>query len=141
MKTEDEDAGQIFVEMLKEDIRKIYKHFDFNKEMIFTKEKKIDYRNATKCWICKEDFDDEKDVKVRYHCHFTGKYPGAAHSSCNLRFKIPTFTSVVFHNWANYDAHLFVINLGKTEGKIKCIPNTDEKYISFSKNIQVGSFF
>ena len=31
-------------------------------------------------------------------------------------------------------------NLGKTEGNIKCIPNTDEKYISFSKNIQVGSF-
>ena len=23
---------------------------------------------------------------------------------------------------------------------VKCIPNTNEKYISFSKNIQVGSF-
>ena len=25
--------------------------------------------------------------KVRYHCHYTGKYRGAAHSICNVRHK------------------------------------------------------
>jgi len=35
---------------------------------------------------------------------------------------------------------LFIKNLGKTQGEIKCIPNTEEKYISFSKIIPVDSF-
>ena len=99
-KTEDEDVAQIFVEMLEEDIRKIYKDFDFDKDMIFTDEDKKDYKKATKCWICKEDFDDDVDLcnndKVRDHCHFTGKYCGAAHSSCNLRLKKNNFTPACY---------------------------------------------
>ena len=31
-------------------------------------------------------------------------------------------------------------NLGKSEGNIKCIPNNEEKYISFSKDIVVGEY-
>ena len=27
--------------------------------------------------------------KVRDHCHYTGKYRGAAHSICNLKFNVP----------------------------------------------------
>ena len=41
---------------------------------------------------------------------------------------------------SGYDSHLFVKNLGKSEGNIDCIPNNEEKYISFSKNIKVGSY-
>ena len=43
------------------------------------------------CYICKKEFDksDKKHYKVRYHCHYTGKYRGAAHNICNLRYKIP----------------------------------------------------
>ena len=36
--------------------------------------------------------------KVRYHCHFTGKYRVAAHSTCNLKFNVPSEFPVVFHN-------------------------------------------
>jgi hypothetical protein len=43
----------------------------------------------------------------------------------------------VFHNLSGYDAHLFIKKLG---GKIKCIPNNEEKYISFSKEVIVDSF-
>ena len=32
---------------------------------------------------------------------------------------------------------MFIKNLGKTQGSIKCIPNNEEKYISFSKDIVV----
>ena len=79
-------------------------------------------------------------MPVRDHCHLTGKYRGAAHNACNLKFKIPKFTPVIFHNLANCDSHLFIKNLGKTRGEIKCIPNNEEKYISFSKIIPVDSF-
>ena len=34
-----------------------------------------------KCWICDEYI--EGDIKVRDHCHFTGKYRGSALRDCN----------------------------------------------------------
>ena len=77
---------------------------------------------------------------MRDHCHFTGKYRGVAQNLCNLQFKKTKFTPVIFHNLSGYDAHLFVKNLGKTDGNIKCIPNNEEKYISFSKDIIVGEY-
>ena len=42
---------------------------------------------------------------------------------------------VIFHNLSGYDSHLFIKQLGKSEGDINCIPNNEEKYISFSKSI------
>ena len=81
-----------------------------------------------------------KIKKVRDHCHFTGRYRGAAHNLCNLKYRKPNFTPVVFHNLSGYDSHLFIKNLGFSEGNFNCIPNNEEKYISFSKKIQVGSY-
>jgi len=74
---------------------------------------------------------------VRDHCQLTGDYRGAAHNDCNLKCKIPTFYPIFIHNLSEYDAHLFIKNLG---GKISCIPNTEEKYISFSRRIVVNTF-
>ena len=108
--------------------------------MIFGKEEKERFDKETECWICNGEFDDDKNYKVRDHCHFTGKYRGAAHNSCNLKYKKPIFTPVVFHNLSGYDSHLFIKNLGFSEGNIDCIPNNEEKYISFTKRIQVGSY-
>ena len=54
--------------------------------------------------------------------------------------KNPKFIPVIFHNLQNYDSHLFIKNLGVTEGEINCIVKTEEKYISFSKNIIVDEF-
>ena len=47
---------------------------------------------------------------------------------------------MIFHNLSGYDSHLFVKNLGKSEGNIKCIANNKEKYISFAKEIVVGEY-
>ena len=50
----------------------------FNKELVMTKEDNENFKDSTKCWICDEDYVN-KDVKVRNHCHTTGKYRGFAH--------------------------------------------------------------
>ena len=78
-------------------------------------------------------------MKVRDHCHYTGKFRGAAHLDSNRKFKKPEFTPVFFHNLANYDSHLFVRNLGLEDGvlEVKCIPNNEGKYISFSVIIEL----
>ena len=47
---------------------------------------------------------------------------------------------MVFHNLSGYDSHLFIKNLGFSEGNIDCIPNNEEKYISFSKKIRVVTY-
>ena len=68
--------------------------------------------------------------KVRDHCHFTGKFRGAAHSWCNLqtksKFKIP----VILHNFRGYDSHL-IMRSGNFESykRISCIANNLEKYM------------
>ena len=134
-----EDVSRKFVEMLEEDIKKIFQQFNFSKKMVISSQEQKDFLNAEFCWICQKKFKkDEK--KVRDHDHFTGKFRGAAHNKCNLQFKKPQFTPVIFHNLSGYDAHLFVKNLGVSEGNIKCIPNNEEKYISFSKEIVVDSW-
>ena len=133
-----EDAAQKFVEMLEEDIKIITNIPE--KKMIFGKKEKEQFDKETKCWICKEEFNDDKIYKVRDQCHFTGRYRGAVHNKCNLNYRKPNFTPVVFHNLSGYDSHLFIKNLGFSEGNIDCIPNNEERYISFTKRIQVGSY-
>ena len=99
-------------------------------------------RNSGKCIICKQDLDDE--TKVRDHCHLTGIFRGAAHNGCNLNYQIPKFFPVLFHNLSGYDSHLFIKKLRSVDDddgeQINCIPNNEEKYISFSKKIVVDKF-
>ena len=47
---------------------------------------------------------------------------------------------MVFHDFSGYDSHVFIKSLGFSEGNIDCIPNNEERYISFTKRIQVGSY-
>ena len=74
-------------------------------------------------------------VTVLGHCHITGKYRGAAHNACNLKLQLNPKTTtipVVFHNLRGYDSHLLMHAISKVDGRVSCIPNNTEKYISFS---------
>ena len=73
-----EDAAQKCVKMLEEDI-KIIANIP-KKKIIFNIQEQNQYEKETKCWICNGEFDDDKNYKVRDHCHFTGRYRGAAHN-------------------------------------------------------------
>ena len=91
-----------------------------------------EYFKKSNCAICKGPLTVET---VRDHDHLTGNFRGAAHSQCNLQYQLPKFVPVIFHNLLGYDSHLFIKQLGKSKGNINCIPNNEEKYISFSKTI------
>ena len=125
--------GGNFVRLLEPDIKEIYKTVDFDKPLDEESVDYDDFENATKCHICEGEMVNDR---VKGHCHLTGKYRGAAHRSCNLLFRVPKHIPVAMHNFAGYDAHLFIKALGTTDGNISCIPN-NEKYVS-SKRITVG---
>ena len=73
-------------------------------------------------------------VKVRDHCHITGKYRVSTHGDCDINVKLNLKIYVVFHNLKNYDSHLIMKELGKFNLKINVIPNGLEKYMTFSIN-------
>ena len=87
------------------------------KEMILlTDEENKFYEEQKVCNICKKEFstdNDRKHHKVRDHCHYTGKFRGAAQSICNLRYKTPKEIPIVFHNGSTYDYHFKIYKLAK----------------------------
>ena len=84
--TENEDVAQIFVNMLEEDVKSIYKRFGKPKKMLFGAKEREEFDEATECWICHGELGLDR---VRDHCHLTGKYRGAAHNKCNLQYRRP----------------------------------------------------
>ena len=83
-------------------------NFKKKKILLLTKEKEKSHQDAKLCYICRKRFlktfaNDKNCRKVRDHCHYIGKYRGAPHSICNLRFNVPREVPVVFFNGSNYD--------------------------------------
>ena len=120
---------------------------EFNKPLRMTKEDEKEFQKAKECHICNKKYINE-DIKVRDHCHITGKYRGSAHQECNLKLtvnpeevKIP----VIFHNLRGYDSHFIMQEIGaivknhaytnkkgeKCQMNINAIPNNMEKYMAF----------
>ena len=95
------------------------------------------YEKASRCHIC---FKPLKDPKVRDHCHYTGRYRRPAHSLCSLRYRIPSYIPVIFHNLSGYDACLFIKELGKHSKDIGVIPKNKEDYITFPVDVAVNKY-
>ena len=97
------------------------------------------YEEQKVCNICKRGLridNDKKHHKVRDHCHYTGKFRGAAHSICNLRYKTPKEIPIVFHNGSTYDYHFIINQLAKEfKSRLECLGENTEKYITFSEPI------
>ena len=138
-KTSDSDnVALTFVNKIVELTKAIYdKYYRRPRQLILSRDEQQSFNKATSCHICHGLLNGDK---VRDHCHFTGKYRGAAHNQCNLQRRKPRVLPVIFHNLQGYDSHLFIKQLATIPGKLNCIPSTEEKYISFSKHIQVGEY-
>ena len=101
------------------------------------------YKEQEACHICKEKFCMDKDDenyqnkrKVKDHCHYTGKFRGAAHSKCNLNYKVPKDIPMIIHN-AGYDTHFIINQLTKEcNGELNCIGENMEKCTTFSVPIK-----
>ena len=132
------DCMKKFSKDLREHASKI---IDYEKKRMIslTTEEKIYHNKQKICYICKKEFNnnDKKNYKVRNHCHYTGKYRGAAHNICNLRYKVPKEIPIVFHNGSIYDYHFIIKELVKEfEGNFECLGENTEKYITFSVPIK-----
>ena len=86
---------------------------DFEKKemIILPKEELKLYQDAKVCIICrKKKFTKDKNYqRVRDYCHYTGKYRGAAHSICNLKFNVLNKIPTILHNGSNYDYDLWLL--------------------------------
>ena len=143
-----EKAVYTFLEYMLDEVKyckKVIKK-EFNKPLKMTKENEEKFQKAEECHICNKKYTD-KDIRVRDHCHITGKYRGSAHQECNLqlrlnpdKIKIP----VIFHNLRGYDSHFIMQEIGqivkdysyikdgkKCQMNINAIPNNIEKYMAF----------
>ena len=127
-----------FSKSLREHALKII-NFEKKKMIPSTSEEYESYLNQANCHICKKKSEDKYTAdknygKLRDLCNFTGKYRGAAHIICNLKYSIPMKILLTFHNGSNYDYHVIVKELAKEfKGEFNCLEkNTEKKYKTFS---------
>ena len=138
-----------FMEAMLEEVKyckKIMKK-EFNKPLRMTKQDEEEFQKANECHICNKKYTNE-DIKVRDHCHITGKYRGSAHQECNLKLRVKPEEikiPVIFHNLRGYDSHFIMQEIGEivkkhtyinkngkeTQMNINAIPNNMEKYMAF----------
>ena len=144
-----EDAVYKFMEKMLKEVEYckavVKKHF--NKPLVMTEDDGQCFRTMDGCHICGNKYTD-KDVRVRDHCHITGKFRGSAHEECNLKLRIKPEDikiPVIFHDLRGYDSHFIMQQIGeiakrhaytnkkgeKQDLNINAIPNNMEKYIAF----------
>ena len=144
-----ENAVYKFMEKMLEEVKycKTVIKKQFNKPLVMTEVDKQCLKTMHRCHICGEKYTD-KDVRVRDHCHITGKFRGSAHQECNLKLRIKPENlkiPIIFHNLRGYDSHFIMQQIGEIANKhgytnkkgekqdlnISAIPNNMEKYMAF----------
>ncbi|KAL6433627.1 hypothetical protein ACFW04_006610 [Cataglyphis niger] len=84
------------------------------------------FRDATNCHVCERPFESG-DARVRDHCHWTERYRGPAHFSCNLNYKETYVIPIFFHNLSGYDAHFIIKDVANAfPGSVELLPLTKE---------------
>ena len=143
------DCMEHFVKTCRMIKDKIMDELKVNVPIIMTQEDEDNFKNATHCYLCEDKIDDsdhlQRGLKVRDHCHMTGKYRGCAHGLCNLHFNYTNFKiPVFFHNLKGYDSHFIICNAHEFESKkkIDVIAQNSEKFIMFGfDNLQFKDSF
>lgn len=134
-------ADHLIEHLLKEENDWIRNLFDEFIDLKLSQPDWVNYSAANSCYMCQKPFTFA--VKCRDHCHFTGKYLGAACQSCNLLRRRPRKLNIFLHNGSKYDFHFIVkaINNKKDVHNIRILPYNGENFrtISFNSFLFVDS--
>ncbi|XP_025196300.1 uncharacterized protein LOC112595357 [Melanaphis sacchari] len=122
-----------FIESIVDVSEKIEKLLATNIPLTMTDEDITRHTACFKCNLCTCDVNNL--TRIRDHDHLTGKFRQTLCNRCNLSLKQPKYVPVFLHNLSNYDAHFIVTELGYDSHRIKVIPNSEEKFVTFSKYI------
>ena len=110
------------------------------KDHNLSKEEEKDFKTKKECYICCK----KSEQLVRDHCHFTGKYRGAACNACNINFHnmkvskegkdyvAKTDLICAFHNLRGYDGHFIIQASSKYTTNVRAISQSFEKFMTFS---------
>ena len=109
--------------------------------LTLTKEELKSHQEPKACYICGKRILNKLSQSINYQKSEDqvnkGKYRGAAHNICNLKFNVPNEIPVVFHNDSKYNNHFIIKNLANEfEGQFECIDKNNEKYKTFSVPIK-----
>ena len=99
------------------------------KDIVMTENNEEDYRKDNICRFCEKEIVSDK---VRDHFNLTGKYRGPADNTCiiNVKQKDSNFIPFVFHNFSNYDCHMFfkrLVDLKRDKAKLKLFPKNQRR--------------
>ena len=105
--------------------------------LTLTKEELKSHQEPKACYICGKRILNKLSQSINYQKSEDqvnkGKYRGAAHNICNLKFNVPNEIPVVFHNASNYDYHLIIRELANTfQGQFKCLVENTKNCKRFS---------
>ena len=119
-------------EVIKIENKMVFYFKSTKKDIIMTEKDEEDYKNKNTCRFCEKFIESDK---VRDHCPLTGKYRGPVHNKCNINVTQKQSNSIpfIFHNFSNYDCHMFfkkLVDKKKDKVDFEIIPKTNQEYIS-----------
>ena len=102
------------------------------------KEDESAFMAAHVCHICETAFNpfEFETQKARDHDHYSGKFIGAAHMSCNRLRRAKNKLCVYIHNLAGYDSHFILHEYNKEcgSGSLSAIPINSQKFRTLEVN-------
>ena len=118
----------MFVRRLQEEAGELFhEYIDIPEKMLpLTGEELRSFHAASNCQICNQPLGWDK---VRDHCHIVGNYRVAAHSRCNLMYRISKSDwqlPVAIHNLKGYDGGLIAKVLKSEFGEVRMMINSTE---------------
>ena len=105
--------------------------------MIMTIHDKIVYDNSTLCHICNEELGEDR---VCDHCHLSGKFRGAAHDVCNLKYKVHHLSQLYFTVCLVMIVTHLLQHWEIAKEIFLVYQSNEEKYISLTKQVIVEKF-
>lgn len=130
--TGNDAASHLVDHLLEQEELWISNLFSSYKEINMTESNWNDYLESEKCYLCNKQITT---VKCKDHCHFTGKYLGAACQQCNLARRKPRKLNIFLHNGSKYDFHFIIKALNNKNVKnINILPYNGENFRTVSFN-------